>query len=140
MIQERVVICQNWLQFRKSLSGFAILERASGLEPSSKTTAPRYSKLVTAPSFCPFTLISLWMPLALNKIPYAIRTSPSLTIFKRAVKHFLIKIFEIFLMEHPSRTQMITNRIINLRDRSVGLQVRNEAVSLSHAHCLLSVF
>ena len=41
------------------------LERISGLEPSSETTAPRYLKLVTLPSFCPFTFISLWMPLAL---------------------------------------------------------------------------
>ena len=43
----------------------AILERTSGLEPSSKTTAPRYLKLITVPNFCPFTFISLWMPLAL---------------------------------------------------------------------------
>ena len=43
----------------------AILERTSGLEPSSETTAPRYLKLVTVPNFCPFTFISLWMPLAL---------------------------------------------------------------------------
>ena len=42
-----------------------ILERTSGLELSSKTTAPRYFKLVTVPNFCPFTFISLWMPLAL---------------------------------------------------------------------------
>ncbi|MEW8246168.1 MAG: hypothetical protein AB2768_09085, partial [Candidatus Thiodiazotropha endolucinida] len=37
----------------------------SGLEPSSETTAPRYLKLVTVPSFCPFTFIYLWMPLVL---------------------------------------------------------------------------
>ena len=43
----------------------AILERNSGLEPSFETTAPRYLKLVTVPNFCPFTFISLWMPLAL---------------------------------------------------------------------------
>ena len=36
----------------------AILERTSGLEPSSETTAPRYLKLVTVPNFCPFTFIS----------------------------------------------------------------------------------
>ena len=30
----------------------AILERTSGLEPSSETTAPRYLKLVTVPNFC----------------------------------------------------------------------------------------
>ena len=43
----------------------AILERTSGLEPSSETTAPMYLKLVTVPNFCPFTFISLWMPLVL---------------------------------------------------------------------------
>ena len=43
----------------------AILVRTSGLEPSSKTTAPRYLKLVTVPNFCPLIFISLWMPLAL---------------------------------------------------------------------------
>ena len=37
----------------------AILERTSGLEPSSETTAPRYLKLVTVPNFCSFTFISL---------------------------------------------------------------------------------
>ena len=43
----------------------AILERTSGLEPSSETTAPSYLKLVTVPNFCPFTFICLSMPLAL---------------------------------------------------------------------------
>ena len=43
----------------------AVLERISGFEPVSETTAPRYLKLVTVPSFCPYTLISLWMLLAL---------------------------------------------------------------------------
>ena len=37
----------------------SILERISGLEPSSETTAPRYLKLVTVPVFCPSTFISL---------------------------------------------------------------------------------
>ena len=35
----------------------AILESISGLEPSSVITEPRYLKLVTVTSFCPFTLI-----------------------------------------------------------------------------------
>ena len=34
----------------------AVLERISGLEPKSKTIAPRYLKLVTVPSFCHFLL------------------------------------------------------------------------------------
>ena len=46
----------------------SILERISGLEPSSETTAPNYFNLVTVPSCCTFTFISLWMPLALFDI------------------------------------------------------------------------
>ena len=42
---------------------FAILESISGLEPSSVKTEPKYLKLVTVSSFCPFTLISVLMPL-----------------------------------------------------------------------------
>ena len=43
----------------------AILENILGLEPSSVIIEPRYSKLVTVSSFCPFTLISVLMPLVL---------------------------------------------------------------------------
>ena len=41
----------------------AIIESISGLEPSSVITEPRYLKLVTVSGFCPFTLISVLMPL-----------------------------------------------------------------------------
>ena len=41
----------------------AILESTSGLEPSSVIIEPRYLKLVTVSSLCPFTLISVVMPL-----------------------------------------------------------------------------
>ena len=44
----------------------AILESILGLEPFSVITEPRYLKLVTASSFCPFTLISVLMPLVLS--------------------------------------------------------------------------
>ena len=44
---------------------FAVLESISGREPSSAVTEPRYLKLVTVSSFCPFTLISVLMPLVL---------------------------------------------------------------------------
>ena len=37
----------------------AILESVSGLKPSSVITEPRYLKLVTVSSLCPFTLISV---------------------------------------------------------------------------------
>ena len=43
----------------------AILESISGLEPSSVITEPRYLKLVTVSSFCPFTLIFVLMQLVL---------------------------------------------------------------------------
>ena len=43
----------------------AILESISGLEPSSVLTELRNLKLVTVSSFCPFTLISVLMPLVL---------------------------------------------------------------------------
>ena len=43
----------------------AILQSNSGLEPSSVITEPRYLKFVTVSSFCPFTLISVMMPLVL---------------------------------------------------------------------------
>ena len=45
---------------------YAILESISGLEPSLVITEPRYLKLVTVSSFCPFTLISVLMPLVLS--------------------------------------------------------------------------
>ena len=41
----------------------AILESILGLEPSSVITEPRYLKLVTVSSLCPFTLIFVLMPL-----------------------------------------------------------------------------
>ena len=43
----------------------AILESISGLEPSAAITEPRSLKLVTVSSFCPFTLVSVLMPLVL---------------------------------------------------------------------------
>ena len=43
----------------------AILKSISGFEPSSIITEPRYLKLETVSSFCPFTLISMLMPLML---------------------------------------------------------------------------
>ena len=58
-------ISPDWLQFCKSRVAWAILERICGLEPFSETNSPRYLKLVTVPSVCPYTFISFWVPLAL---------------------------------------------------------------------------
>ena len=44
---------------------YAVLESVSGLEPSSVITEHRYLKLVTVSSVCPFTLISVLVPLVL---------------------------------------------------------------------------
>ena len=43
----------------------AILESISGLENSSVMSEPKYLKIVTVSSFCPFTLISMLMLLVL---------------------------------------------------------------------------
>ena len=59
----------------------ATLETISGLAPSSETTAQWYLKLVTGPSFCPFTFISLWMPLALFGISLVFSSAPSFILY-----------------------------------------------------------
>ena len=43
----------------------AILESITGLEPSLVITEPGYLKLVMVSSFCPFTVISVLVPLVL---------------------------------------------------------------------------
>ena len=43
----------------------AVLESILGLEPSSVIIQPRYLKLATVSSFCPFIFISVLMPLVL---------------------------------------------------------------------------
>ena len=63
--RDMLLSLQMGLSFVRAAVACAILERTSGLEPSSETIAPRYLKHVTVPNCCPFTFISLWMPLAL---------------------------------------------------------------------------
>ena len=46
----------------------AILESISGLEPSSVITQPRYLKLVSVSSLCPFTLISVVISLVFSAL------------------------------------------------------------------------
>ena len=64
-LRDMLLSLQMGFNFVRAAVACAILERTSGLEPLSETTAQRYLKLVTVPNFCPFTFISLWMPLAL---------------------------------------------------------------------------
>ena len=63
--RDMLLSLQMGVSFVKAAVACAILERTSGLEPSSETTTPRYLNFVTVPNFYPFTFISLWMPLAL---------------------------------------------------------------------------
>ena len=57
--RDMLLSLQMGFSFVRAAVACAILERTSGLEPSSETTAPRYLKLVIVPSFYPFTFISL---------------------------------------------------------------------------------
>ena len=63
----------------------AILETISGLAPSSETAAQGYLKLVTGPSFCPFTFITLWMPLALFVISLVFSLAPIFVLYMTQV-------------------------------------------------------
>ena len=56
---------QTGFNLVKAAIACAFLRSISSLEPSSVITEPRYLKLVTASSFCPFTLISVLTPLVL---------------------------------------------------------------------------
>ena len=56
---------QMILSFVSAAMVWAILERISGMDPSSVTMVPKYLKLWTVFSFSPLTLMSLLMPLVL---------------------------------------------------------------------------
>ena len=56
---------QIGFSFVKAAVALAILERTSGLEPSSETSALKVLEACTVPRFCPFTLISLMLLFAL---------------------------------------------------------------------------
>ena len=78
-VREMLLSYQTGLNLVNAVVVRAILESISGLEPSSDTTEPRYLKHVTVSSFCPFTLISLLMPLVLfviNLISSALISMP----------------------------------------------------------------
>ena len=57
--RDMLVSLQMGFSFVRVAMACAILERTSGLEPSSEITTSMYLKLVTVPSFCHFTFISL---------------------------------------------------------------------------------
>ena len=63
--RDMLLSLQMGFSFVRAAVACAILERTSGLEPSSETTTPSYLKLVTVPNASPYTFISILMPLAL---------------------------------------------------------------------------
>ena len=64
-LREMLLLFQTGFNLVNATVVCVILESISGLEPSSDTTEPRHLKIVTVSSFCPFTLITLLMPLVL---------------------------------------------------------------------------
>ena len=64
-LREILLSCKTGFSLVNTAVVCAVLESISGLEPSSVITEPSYLKFVTVSSFCPFTLISVLMPLVL---------------------------------------------------------------------------
>ena len=64
-LRETLLSFQTGFSLVNAAVACAILESISGLELSSVIIEPRYLKLVTVSSFCPFTLISVLMPLVM---------------------------------------------------------------------------
>ena len=62
-LREILVSFQTGFNLVNAAAVRAVLESISGLEPSSVKTEPRYLKIVTVSSFCPFTSISVLKPL-----------------------------------------------------------------------------
>ena len=79
--RDMLLSLQMGFSFVRIAVACAILERISGLEASSELTAPRYLKRVTVPSFCPFTIISFCMPLALFVISFVCSALISISYF-----------------------------------------------------------
>ena len=69
-LKEILLSIQTGFSLVNAAVACAILQSNSGLEPSSVITEPRYLKLVTVSSFCPFTLISVLMALVLFVISF----------------------------------------------------------------------
>ena len=88
----------------------AILETISGLAPSSETTAQGYLKLVTGPSFCPVTFISLWMPLALFVISLVFSLAPIFILYMAQVLSRLSTRASSFFSSSATVSMSLANR------------------------------
>ena len=64
-LREMLLSIQTGFSLVNAAVACTIPESISGFKPSSVITEQRYLKLVAVSSFCPFTLISVLMPLVL---------------------------------------------------------------------------
>ena len=64
-VREILLSIQTGFSLSNAAVVCAIMESISGLKPSSVIIQPWYLKLMTVSSLCPFTLISVLMPLVL---------------------------------------------------------------------------
>ena len=116
--RDMLLSLQMGFSFVRAAVACAILERTSGLEPSSETTAPRYLKLVTVPSF-----------LSYDKATSAVQMNDSIGEWFRTtvgVKQgcllsptlfniFLERIMSDALEEHDGKVSIGGRNITNLR-------------------------
>lgn len=73
ILDPRDILLSRYIDFSFVRGAVAcpILERIYGFKPPSETIDPKYWKLVTVPSFCHSTFISLWILLTLFVVSVA---------------------------------------------------------------------
>ena len=141
--RDMLLSLQMGFSFVRAAVACAILERTSGLEPSSETTAPRYLKLVTVPNFCPFTFISVWMPLALFVISLVFSALISILYFISHSSKVMLKV--IMNRLKPQAEEIIAEEQAGFRaGRSTTEQIFNLRILcekyLQHQQNLYHVF
>ena len=96
VIQEICCYLYTGFSFVRAAVACAILERTPGFEPSSEIIAISYLKLVTVRSFCPLTLISLWVPLVLFVISFVFLALISILYHEQAWSRLSARTFSSF--------------------------------------------
>ena len=121
--RDTLLSLQRGFSFVRAVVACAILEKISGLEPSSETTAPRYLKLVTVPSFCSFTFVSLWLPLALFIISLVLSALISILYLVQFCRDFLLGFLAPALpqLEHLSHLYMCQYVYVNISETLIAV-------------------
>ena len=71
-LRDMLLLCLQ-TDFVRAAVACAVLERTSGNEPLYETNnCSKIFELFIVPSFRPFTLISLWMPMVLDRLQYGL--------------------------------------------------------------------